>query len=325
MANNAGSKKAGRLGRGLTSLMAAPPVAVESRPEVKPPAENIGSAPAASPESTPSAGASSELESYRLVKITRCQPNRHQPRQDFADDSLQSLADSIRRDGLMQPIVLREIDDGYEIVAGERRWRAAKIAGLDSVPAYVADVDERQSAEWALVENLQREDLNPIERAQAFQRLQAEFGLSHEETASRVGLDRSTVSNLLRLLNLAQEVQAFVAKGQLSMGHARSLAGLESKESQLQLAQKCLKEGWSVRQMEAAVRLAGEGSSAPRATKTKSRAAYLDDLERQIGQQLSTKVKLKAGRKKGSGTISIDFYSLDQFDELLGKLGVDPR
>ena len=213
----------------------------------------------------------------------------------------------------------------YELVAGERRWRAAQRAGLTSIPALLRDLDEQQSAEWALIENLQREDLNPIERAEAFQRLGENHGLSHDAIADRVGLDRSTVTNLLRLLNLAPGVRDLVRRNLLSMGHSRALAGLQDHERQVKLAEQALREGWSVRQIEAEVRSAGQNASGSARSKpaAKEKAAYLIDLEKQIGEQLSTKVQIKAARKKGQGTLSIDFYSIDQFDELLAKLGVE--
>ena len=226
----------------------------------------------------------------------------------------------------MQPVVVRPVGKGgYELVAGERRWRAARTAGLERIPALLRELDDRQLAEWALIENLQREDLNPIERAEAFERLGDGFGLSHEEIAARVGLERSTVSNLLRLLRLAGPVREMVVREALSMGQARALAGVDSPAEQQMLAERAVKEGMSVRQVEAAVKTLRQGGEVKAPAKKALRAAYLDDLERQIGEQLSTKVQIKTARKKGAGTLSIDFYSIDQFDELLAKLGVETQ
>jgi ParB family chromosome partitioning protein len=207
-------------------------------------------------------------------------------------------------------------------VAGERRWRAAQQAGLERVPAVVRELSDRQLAEWALVENLQREDLDPIERARAFQRLVETFHVKHEDLAGRLGIDRSTLANTLRLLELPEPVQAAVQGKRLSAGHARALLALPDDESRIALAERAIAGGWSVRMIEAAVKRAG-ATAAPTSDKPATqRPAHLADLETQIAQQLNTKVHLKAGRKKGSGMLSISFYSLDEFDALLERLGV---
>lgn len=317
-------KRPSRLGRGLSSLMASPAVPIDASKSVV----EVGSG--GSQERFMSAGSVSDsggLADYLNLDIDSVRPNASQPRKRFEEKSLESLAESIERDGLMQPVVVRpSAGGGYELVAGERRWRAAGKAGLSKIPAYVKELDSRQVAEWALIENLQREDLNPIERAEAFQRLGESFGLSHEAIAERVGLERSTVTNLLRLLKLSPPVRDMVVGGSLSMGQSRSIAGIEDEAQQLALAEKAVREGLSVRQVEAeAKRLAKQGAKPAETAKKAVRAAYLDDLERQIGQQLSTKVKIKTARKKGAGTLSIDFYSIDQFDELLSKLGVEAQ
>lgn len=262
----------------------------------------------------------------RHVLIAEIVANRHQPREYFEPEALKRLSESIASEGVMQPVVVRARQEGgYELVAGERRWRAAGIAGLDRVPAVIRDLSDQQMAEWALIENLQREDLNPIERATAFQRLSENHGLTQAQLGERLGVDRTTVTNLLRLLKLSPEVQAFVSKGTLSMSQARSIAGISDYDQQLQLAENAIRKDWSVRETEEAVRAANaaaaDGPPLPQQTSA-PRAAYLADLERQIAEQLSTKVKLKAGRKKGSGTIAIDFYSIDEFDQLMGRLGV---
>lgn len=321
---SSGKKRASRLGKGLSSLMAAPAVAVSpSGPDGVQP--DVASA---EKEALEVGSASDGAEGFSWVDVKQIHANPTQPRQHFDEAALGRLADSIRREGLMQPVVLRPRpeDKGFELVAGERRWRAAKRAGLERVPALVKELDDRQLAEWALIENLQREDLNPIERAEAFQRLAESHGLSHEEISDRVGLERSTVTNLLRLLRLSPPVREMVSRGTLSMGQSRALAGVDAPANQLRLAERALKEGWSVRQVEAAVRaLSKEAGGAVEPSKKAVREAYLDDLERQIGEQLSTKVQIKTARKKGAGTLSIDFYSIDEFDELLAKLGVDTQ
>jgi len=337
-----------RLGRGLSSLMSTP-VSIQPPPEAPPPPPeegqdqpadaspspatgNVESHPSgrhsegAMPADTSGDGAPGPADGLRYVSVEGIRPNPHQPRRAFDEGALARLATSIRQDGLMQPIVVRPAEEGrYDLVAGERRWRAARQAGLDQVPAIVRDLSDRQLAEWALIENLQREDLNPIERAQAFRGLVEQFGLSHEQVAERVGRERSTISNLLRLLELDEGVQELVRLGQLSGGHARALLGLSDDAAQRQLARRAVAGGWSVRMTEAAVRRSVEGRSAKEGggDDGRSGSAHLSDLEEQIGNQLQTKVRLKRGRKKGSGSITIAFYSLDEFDRLMEKLGVE--
>lgn len=281
-------------------------------------------------------------DGLRYIPVDSLRANPHQPRQHFDESALRRLADSVQADGLMQPIVVRparrseadaaEAGDGavFEIVAGERRWRAATLAGLERVPAIVRELDEQALAEWALIENLQREDLNPIERAEAFQGLAQRFGLGHDEIAQRVGLERSTISNLLRLLQLSDFVKDCVREGALSMGQARAIAGVADAEAQRRLAERAMRQGLSVRQVEQLARQGGgNGSSGSSAnsdaaepTRTQVRSAYLADLEQQLAEQLQTRVKVRPGRKKGSGTLTIEFYTLDQFDALMAKLGV---
>jgi ParB family chromosome partitioning protein len=350
-------KRPSRLGRGLSSLIGNP-VAINPPPP-PPPAETSATdattttpasretqapwgplsphdpQPAAPAEPSPQPAATELTDSLqpgiRYVPLDAIVPNRHQPRQHFDEAALRSLAESIRRDGLMQPVVLRDVapdrregvGGAFELVAGERRWRAARLAGLDRIPAMVRDLDDQQLAELALIENLQREDLNPIDRAEAFQRLAERFGMSHDEIASRVGLDRSTVANLVRLLSLAAGVQQLVRDDLLSMGHARALVAIGDLVQQDVLAKRAVRDGMSVREVEAAVRKLAAGGSQPGPTADRPpRSRHFEDLERQIGEQLGTRVTLAAGRKKGAGKLTIEFYSLDQFDSLLTRLGV---
>ncbi|MHB1158445.1 MAG: ParB/RepB/Spo0J family partition protein [Phycisphaerales bacterium] len=268
------------------------------------------------------------------LSIDAIRANPHQPRQAFDQEALQRLAESIRQDGLMQPIVVRpprkeghpKLNGGtarYEIVAGERRWRAGQLAGLSQLPAIVRDLSDQQMAEWALIENLQREDLNPMERAEAFRGLIDQFGLSHEQVADRVGVERPTISNTLRLLDLHNDIQQMLRHNQLSAGHAKALLGLVDPMSQLGMARRAMAGGWSVRMVEAAVKRVTPGSDIRETLpKRGGRSAHIADLEQQIAAQLKTKVHIKSGRRKGSGTLCLDFYNLDQFDELLTKLGV---
>jgi ParB family chromosome partitioning protein len=306
--------------------------------------------PAAQPPAAPAPAftrADPGIDDLARIPVAAIHPNPHQPRSKFDPQALERLADSIRTAGVMQPITVRPRNPrkdqtgssaapSYELVAGERRWRAAQMAGLTEVPAIVRQLDDQQVAEWALIENLQREDLNAIERATAFQSLVQQFQLSHDKIAQRVGVDRTTITNTLRLLTLHAEVQQLVRDNHLSLGQAKAIAALPDQDQQLLVAKRVIKSGLSVRQVEAAVHelaragasAAADGSPDSQSAKTGSpavRPAHLEDLERQIAQQLQTKVHIHPGRKKGSGTLSIDFYSLDQFDALLAKLGVQPE
>jgi ParB family chromosome partitioning protein len=308
----------------------ATPVEVATPPTTKQPAEQPPETPASDQTAATSAAPASEpapqqpdRDGLVHLDVAAIHANQHQPRQRFDPSKIKALAQSIQRDGLMQPIVVRPTDQPgrYELVAGERRWRAAQEAGLQRVPALIRDIDDAKSAELALIENLQREDLNAIEKAEAFQHLGDRFGLTHRDIAERVGLDRSSVSNLLRLLDLSDFVRDLVRENVLSMGQARAIAGLENAVQQRALAEKAVREGLSVRQVEQeARRLQAPEPSTP-ASKS-SGSPVLSDLEKQIGTQLGTRVKIKAGKKKGTGTLAIDFYSLDEFDVLLSRLDV---
>lgn len=321
--------RASRLGRGLSSLMATP---VEVNPASNPPAtgshpDPVGDAGSAIADASGGTTAPSVTgnDGLQHLSVEAIRPNRHQPRQRFDPGAIRSLAQSIANDGMMQPIVVRPIHSGsteFELIAGERRWRAAQQAGLERVPALVRGVSDEKAAEWALIENLQREDLNPIEKAEAFQRLGDQFGLSHSEIAERVGLERSSVSNLLRLLNLSDFVRDLVRENVLSMGQARAIAGLADQGQQRGLAERAVREGLSVRQVEAEVRRLQQPQTQAPANAGGRSSAALSDLEKQIAQQLGTRVKIKAGRKKGTGTVSIDFYSLDEFDALMSRMDV---
>jgi ParB family transcriptional regulator, chromosome partitioning protein len=330
-------KRLPRLGRGLNSLMSAPVQVqpIETAPPAPPPPTaglrlgqgTVGTAPQKAPPSHSSIQkpplSVTEQAGLTYIPLTSLEPNRHQPRQRFDETSLKRLSESIKSEGIMQPIVARRVEAGsYEIVAGERRWRAAELAGLSVIPAIVRDLTDQQLAEWALIENIQREDLNPIERAEAFSRLIDQFGLSHEEAGARVGMDRSTISNHLRLLNLAQTVQQLVLEGLVSMGQARALAGLSDTTQQEVLARRAVQQGMSVREVESAVRRLTASPTTPGQTSRPARSAYLAGLEKQIAEQLGTKVAIKPSRKKGAGTLCIDFYSLDEFDALASRMGV---
>jgi len=306
-----------------SSSTPAPPIS-PATPELK----ITSSAPA--PPAPPASPAS--IEGLSNIAIASITANPSQPRQRFDEASLKGLAQSIRNDGVMQPVIVRLAAGSipaaprYELVAGERRWRAAQLVGLTEIPAIIRSLDDQQAAEWALIENLQREDLNPIERAEAFGHLLNRYKLNHDQVAQRVGVDRSTITNALRLLNLSPAVRQLVIDGLLSASQAKVLAGVIDPKRQAMLAGQSVRQAWSVRKLETEARKGAENDQEPAGSTMPSktrRSTHLLDLERQIGQQLGTKVKIRQGRKKGSGTLSIQFYSVDQFDELLGRLGVE--
>src|SRR5690606_19303046 len=246
------------------------------------------------------------------------EPNPYQPRRHFDPESLAELAASIKEHGVLQPLLVRRKGSGYQLIAGERRWRAAQQAGLRTVPVVVKELDDRTIMEIALVENLQREDLNPIEEAEAYQRLITEFNLTQEEVAKAVGKSRSAVANTLRLLNLPEAVQKLVTNGQLTMGHARALLSLEQPEQQLYLSEKIIKEHLTVRETEELVRQALlSGVSRETSTGEKKRQpvrqrldpnlqAIVEDMTRLFG----TKVRIKSSGERGK--IEIEFYSQEE-------------
>lgn len=263
------------------------------------------------------------------LELERIHPNRFQPRKEFDPSTLEELAASIRAHGVLQPIAVRSQGSGYELIVGERRWRAARIAGLTRVPAVVRrDVTDQQMLEWALVENLQRRDLDPIERARGFKALQEGLSLTQDQVAAAVGLQRSTVTNHLRLLELAPAVQDAVAKDLLSMGHARALLGLKEPSEQVRLMEQAAREGWSVREVERRVQ-ARVGSKRkdvlqPAAPPPPPQPPWAIDLERRMRENLGTKVTLQtSGDTKGR--IVIDYYSREALDRLCLLLAPRPR
>jgi ParB family chromosome partitioning protein len=255
----------------------------------------------------------------RAVDIENIHPSGKQPRKTFDDARLNELAESIRSQGIIQPLVVRvRPAGGFELVAGERRWRAAQRAGLHQVPVIIREVAEAQAFELALVENLQREDLNPIEEAEGYQPLVAEFGYTQESLAARVGKERSTVANALRLLKLPPSVRAMVVEGRLSMGHARALLGLEEDAVIVRLARQTASRGLSVRQVEALVRREREDGGRPTPPPEKESPAARD-LGLRLQRALSARVKLvEAG--PGRGHIEIYYGSLDELDAILAKI-----
>ncbi len=248
----------------------------------------------------------STSDGVREVDIDLLEPNRFQPRTEFDEAKLNELAQSIKANGVLQPILVRKVHERYEIVAGERRWRAAQRAGLFRIPVVVRSIRDDRLLETALVENIQRENLNCIEAARAFHRLHSELGLSHEEIAHRTGKDRATVTNYIRLLKLPKEVQHLLAEGKLTMGHARALLALESATEQRELAQRAVKTGWSVRQVEQAVTRRG-GRRAPAARSPLPVDPNVQHAVEVLEQYLGTRVRIAGEGKKGQ--IEIEYYS----------------
>ena len=259
-----------------------------------------------------------EKEPQILVKITKVEPNREQPRKNFNEDALQELADSIKQFGLLQPILVQDRKDYYEIIAGERRWRAAKLAGLKEVPVIIRNYTEQEIVEISLIENIQREDLNPIEEAQAYKRLLTEFHLKQDEVAERVSKSRAAVTNSIRLLKLNEEVQRMVVDEMISTGHARALLAVENPEEQYNLAQRIFDEKLSVRDVEKLVKNLHKPAK-PKKIDDKTMQVIYQDIEEKLKQKLGRKV-IVTSKGEGSGKIEIEFYNHEDLDRLLDVL-----
>ncbi len=298
--------KAGRgLGKGLDSLI--PNMVGETKPKTDAAKKTVETAPeeAKKPES--------------VVKITKVEPNRKQPRKNFDEDALQELADSIRQFGLLQPILVQDRGDHYEIIAGERRWRAAKLAGLKEVPVIIRDYTEQEIAEISLIENIQREDLNPIEEAQAYKRLLTEFHMKQDEVAERVSKSRTAITNSVRLLKLCDAVQEMVIDDKISTGHARALLAIEDKDEQYTIAQKVFDEKMSVREVEKLVKNLNKPGKPKKPDTNTTLTAIYQDLEEKMKQKLSTKVSIKP-KGDGSGKIEIEFYNHEDLDRIFDSI-----
>ena len=255
------------------------------------------------------------------VDVDLISPNEHQPRQRFEDARLEELAQSIKANGVIQPIVVRKVDGGYRIIAGERRWRAAQRAGLTRVPVVVKDVgagNDAQLLEMALIENIQREDLNPIDQAAAYEKLSSDFSMTQEEIAAAVGKDRSSVANHMRLLKLPQEVRAEVAEGRLSMGHARALLAIADEGGQRQVAREVIARNLSVRETEAMVKRFERGASSVRRAAPAESDVHTRAAEEKLRMTLGTRVRIS--RRGKGGRIEIDFGSEDELQRLYEHL-----
>lgn len=254
-----------------------------------------------------------------VVNITKVEPNREQPRKNFDEDALEELAESIKQFGLLQPILVQDRKTHYEIIAGERRWRAAKKAGLKEVPVIIKNLTEQEIVEISLIENIQREDLNPIEEAQAYKRLLTEFNLKQDEVADRVSKSRTAVTNSMRLLKLCDEVQQMIINDMISTGHARALITIEDPEQQYSIAQRIFDEKLSVRDVEKLVKDFNKPTKLKKIVTDKSLEIVYQDIENNLKEKLSTKVSISS-KGNGSGKIEIEFYSHEDLDKLIDIL-----
>jgi ParB family chromosome partitioning protein len=301
------------LGRGLGALLGGAPAAAKP-PQPGPPA----SVPVATP-----APAIDPSERVQRVPLDRIRPCAFQPRKDFPPESLRELADSIREQGIVQPLIVRDRGDHFELIAGERRWRAAQLLSLPEVPIIVREADDRAVLELALIENLQRENLNAIEEAQGYSQLMTQFQSTQEEVATKVGKSRAVVANALRLLKLPAVLQGYIRDGRLSVGHAKVVLGLATEKLQQQAAERIIKEGLNVRQTEGLVAKIQERAAGPAKPATitpLTKDAHVADLENRIREKLGTKVQLRYSQ--GKGGLEISFFNDDELERILQILGI---
>jgi ParB family chromosome partitioning protein len=303
-----------RLGRGLDALMG----------EV----DSFAATEAAHHGEVPMSGKPQE------VHINLIAPNPNQPRQNFDEAQLEELTNSIRQEGILQPLVVTDsknitsfkTDKPYILIAGERRLRAAHLAGLEVVPVIFRDANDRKLIEWAMIENIQRAELNPIERAKAYRDYMDRFKLTQQEVAEKLGQARATVANFLRMIDLCDDVQTLVISGQVSFGHAKVIAGIAGKpELQAKLAHRVVSEGLSVRRLEELIEGNKEKTATESKTKKTLKPAYVMDMEQQLTESVGTKVHILPGRAKNSGKIILEYYSLDDFDRIATLLGLQPE
>lgn len=342
------SNKRRRLGRGLSGMIGTP-VAVDTSASTSPaspthqdaatsaqsaPPSDKPDAPAPAPTSSvpprPQMADDQNTSEYKIsdISVGSIIPNRNQPRQSFDQESLKALARSIAEDGLMQPVLVRPGSGSggtggrYELIAGERRWRAAKIAGLERIPAIVREAGDKDSAELALIENVHRQDLNAIERAEALSQLVGRFGLTQQEVADKLGMDRSSVANLMRLTELEDEIRTLIVAGELGAGHGKALLGIVDSKRRVDLAIGAAKHQWSVRELERQCRLSTQRAIPSGLPEPERRGAVHADLERRLGDRLGTKVKIQTNKQGTKGKLVIEFYGIDHFDGLVRELGV---
>lgn len=305
------------LGRGLEALlgpMTAPPQQPAAQTEPVITGHNNQPTQQTSPHGTPQTP-------VRKLQISAIQPNPYQPRTEWNDEQLADLAASIKSSGVIQPIIVRSNGINYELIAGERRLRASGLAGLTEIPAIVRNATDEQMLEIALVENIQRSDLNPLEKAKAYKRFIESFSLTHAEAADKLGQSRSVITNHLRLLDLPIEIQQMLLRGELTMGHARAILALPTEDMRRKLANKALAGRLSVREVEKFVQQLTNSNPDNQPTQ-KSMPPYLSDLQRRLTDSLGTKVTINANKTGQKGKLIIDFYSLDEFDAITKRLGL---
>lgn len=249
------------------------------------------------------------------IPLSQIRPNPYQPRKSFSEEAIRELAESIREHGVIQPIIVREALRGYEIIAGERRFRASQMLGKETIPAVVRAYDDQQVMEIALIENVQREDLNAMEVAQAYQAIMERFSLTQEELAAKVGKSRSHIANFLRLLSLPQEVKDYVSRGTLSMGHARALAGIKDEAKCRELARMTVQKNWSVRDLELAVQHAESKAKARPRVRTPKRDPFIEEIERSLREKFQTNVRIRAN--KDNGRIEFSYYGRSDLERIL--------
>jgi ParB family transcriptional regulator, chromosome partitioning protein len=305
------------LGRGLGALLGGAPVIGKSPSPAMLPPTMLTPTPAPVVDSR---------ERVQRVALDRIRPCPLQPRKDFAPEALRELADSIREQGIVQPLIVREQGGHLELIAGERRWRAARLLQLNEVPVIVREADDRAVLELALIENLQRENLNPIEEAQGYSQLIGQFQLTQEEVALKVGKSRALVANALRLLKLPAALQAYIREGRLSVGHAKVVLGLAGEKLQQLAAERIIKEGLNVRQTEglvAKLQTHGAASSKPAALTPLTQDAHVSHLENRLRERLGTKIQLRY--HQGKGALEISFFSDAELERILQLLGISPE
>ena len=321
------SQKRPRLGRGLSSLVRT---STDLDAQGQYAGVPIDAVPPASPAATGEQAAAAGAMTVRMIPTGDIAPNPQQPRRSFDDEALAELAESMRTHGVVQPVLVREAtapeaDRPYELIAGERRLRAAQAAGVEEIPSLIRPSSRQDALELALVENIHRADLNPIERAGAYRDLMDRFSLTQQDVALRLGEARATVANHLRILDLCDYAQQAVASGRLSFGHAKVLAGLAGAEAdQRRLAERVVRENLSVRKLELLVEAVRDGKPAGRAGKegqSPERPAYLGDVERQLSEAVGARVSIRPGRRKHAGRIVIEYHSLEDFDRVVEALG----
>lgn len=252
------------------------------------------------------------------VEINLVSPDKEQPRKSFDEEKLEQLAISIKEHGIIQPILVRKEDNYYKIVAGERRWRAARIAGLKKIPILEKELDRKQTMEISLIENLQREDLNPIEEARAYKRLIDEFNITQEDIATRIGKSRPSISNTMRLLTLDNRILNYLIDGTITEGHGKAIAAIDNNETQYEVAKKIIDEGLNVRQTESLIKNIGNPKNKAKEKQTKD--IYIRDIENKLKSKLGTKVSINSGRKKGK--IEIEYYNNEDLERIIDMLSI---